>query len=274
MSPQVTNELECRKIETFCGKKCSYGKIICFFIGKTATTLPQPYIMNNPHSNSLNSSFLTFWQSPLAYSLSVALLVAMHIAGLVGLAWPVTKSLFLALIPFHLITTAVVVLLLHSVFDRSFFLFCLIAFGVGFGIEVLGVKTGQIFGSYHYGPSLGWKLWEVPLVIGCNWLTLIYCTGIMAEKWLKVNVLKPILGALLMVAIDVWIEPVAIHLDFWQWQNNLVPLQNYIGWFVVSLVLQVCFRYLVTAKHNPMATVVYLTQFVFFMGFHLLLYWY
>ena len=41
------------------------------------------------------------------------------------------------------------------------------------------------------------------------------------------------LGMLLM---DIFIEPVAIGLEFWKWQSVDVPLENYISWFVLSFV--------------------------------------
>jgi putative membrane protein len=40
-------------------------------------------------------------------------------------------------------------------------------------LEVVGVKTGLIFGEYKYGSTLGIKLFEVPLIIGFNWVFVI-----------------------------------------------------------------------------------------------------
>lgn len=208
---------------------------------------------------------------PVAYRIGIGLLVSMHIAGLIGLNWAFSRPLFLALVPFNLITTAAIVLFFHTTFNRPFVLFCVIVFLVGFGVEVLGVHSGVIFGHYVYGPVLGWKLWDVPLVIGCNWLALIYCTGVIAEKVLETNWLKPVLAALLMVSIDLLIEPVAIFLNFWRWHGEAVPFRNYVGWFVVSLLLQIGFRLLVTHKNNSVAFVVYMVQLVFFLGCNLLI---
>jgi uncharacterized membrane protein len=39
------------------------------------------------------------------------------------------------------------------------------------------------------------------------------------------------MAALLMVALDVLIEPVAVALDFWQWENAVIPIQNFVMWF-------------------------------------------
>jgi len=203
------------------------------------------------------------------FTACVALLFAMHAAGIIGLNWSFTRPLFSALVPFNLLTTAAIVLFFHRGYSISFIIFCVITFLAGFLVEVAGVKTGVIFGSYAYGPVLGWKLWDTPLLIGCNWLTLIYCTGTITHNILKINWLKPIVGAMLMVLIDILIEPVAMHLNFWSWQDNAVPLRNYAGWFAVSLLLQILFQFLVRNKNNPVTTIVYLTQFVFFLACNL-----
>jgi hypothetical protein len=34
---------------------------------------------------------------------------------------------------------------------------------------------------------------------------------------------------------DIIMEPVAIALDFWRWPMDIVPLQNYIAWFVLGI---------------------------------------
>ncbi|MBE0653483.1 MAG: carotenoid biosynthesis protein, partial [Bacteroidales bacterium] len=31
-------------------------------------------------------------------------------------------------------------------------------------------------------------------------------------------------------------EPVAMHLDYWQWEGDIIPFQNYAAWFIISLV--------------------------------------
>ena len=40
-----------------------------------------------------------------------------------------------------------------------------------------------------------------------------------------------------MVLLDLMIEPVAIRLDFWHWQAEVIPLQNYLMWFLVALLM-------------------------------------
>ena len=40
---------------------------------------------------------------------------------------------------------------------------------IGFIFEIIGVKTGLIFGHYKYCNGLGTKVFDVPLIISLNW---------------------------------------------------------------------------------------------------------
>ena len=112
---------------------------------------------------------------------------------------------------------------------------------------------------------LGMKLLDVPLVMGLNWLMLVYSVGIICNQ-LKTNIFfKSILGAMMLVTLDFFIEPVAIRSDFWTWQNIHVPIQNYIAGFTASVLLLLMFHKLKFNKNNKMATALYIVQLVFFI---------
>ncbi|WP_286742484.1 carotenoid biosynthesis protein [Roseivirga sp. UBA1976] len=181
------------------------------------------------------------------------LLVAMHLAGAVGLYFQGTQSLFQSLTPFNLLATAAIVLHFEEQKKRGYFLFIILTFGIGFFAEVVGVKTGLLFGHYTYGNTLGWKLLDVPLAIGLNWVVLVYCAGMLAKKLTKSLHVAALLGALIMTLIDLLIEPVAITYDFWQWKGSEIPMTNYMGWFVLSLGLQYLFNFLAPRSNNPLA---------------------
>ena len=40
----------------------------------------------------------------------------------------------------------------------------------------------------------------------------------------------------LTVFFDVIMEPTAIKLDYWQWQTDFIPIQNYFVWFFISII--------------------------------------
>jgi putative membrane protein len=80
---------------------------------------------------------------------------------------------------------------------------------------------------------------------------------------------KILLGSTLAVLMDTLIEPVAMQYDFWSWNSNQIPIQNYIGWFATSLIM---FRlyYLFKAKaDNRLALGYYFIQLFFFLSLFL-----
>lgn len=162
----------------------------------------------------------------------------MHAVGAVGLLLPEWRALFLLLTPWQLVGMAALVLGLHPQLSVPFGLWAAAAFLLGMAFEMLGVHTGAVFGEYGYGPVLGPQVLGVPWVIGLNWAVLAYGCGALAQRWLRAAWGWVPLAAGLMVGLDVLIEPVAIALGFWHWGGGLPPLQNYIGWAGVALLIQ------------------------------------
>lgn len=207
-------------------------------------------ILESPHINPTNA---------------FRLLLAMHIAGGIGLAIPESRVFFQMLTPFNLLATGAIVFHFEEKKTPTYILLLVISFLVGFGIEVVGVHTGLIFGEYQYGATLGFKLWEVPLAIGLNWAILIYTTGLLSDRLRVPKLLKAVAGALLMVMLDYLIEPVAIKLDFWSWSHESIPIKNYIAWFSISLILHILFQLLPFSKNNPLAIKLLYIQGLFFL---------
>lgn len=198
------------------------------------------------------------------------LLVAMYVAGVVGLQWELSRPLFEALVPFNLIVTAILLLYFHSEWNKKAILTIGLIALSGYWVEVAGVSSKVIFGSYEYGNTLGFKVLGVPLLIGLNWLTLIYSIGILVNQPFLNIFTKAFLGAVLMGITDLFIEPVAIKYDFWSWENVNVPLQNYIAWVVISFFLLLLFFAVPFRKKNNLAITVYLCQLFFFTAHYIL----
>ncbi|GAB3180778.1 hypothetical protein GCM10027291_48940 [Telluribacter humicola] len=197
----------------------------------------------------------------------------MYLAGVIGLQVESLQPVFRPLIPLNLLASLGLLLLFHTDWNRSFLLYCVTAFLVGFFVEVAGVHTGLIFGSYQYGSALGWKVWEVPLVIGSNWLMLTYASGSICDRLSAPAWVKALIAAALMVGLDILIEPVAIELDFWSWNSATIPLQNYVAWYVVSALLLLLFYRLSFSKDNRLAPLLFLLQFFFFGLSTLFIFW-
>ncbi|MFK8102799.1 MAG: carotenoid biosynthesis protein [Saprospiraceae bacterium] len=197
---------------------------------------------------------------------AIAILIIVYAVGLVGIGANIHDS-FILLTPLNLLLSLGLVLWNHPTWNRATYLFLIGCFLAGYGIEVVGIQTGLIFGSYTYGPVLGYQIWETPLMIGVNWVMLVYCIGAtLNHSFLKDKaiLLKAIVGALLLLFLDILIEPVAIHYDFWTWEAIAVPLQNYLAWYLIALVMLLSFYYFVGRVKNKVAICLLALQFIFF----------
>lgn len=201
---------------------------------------------------------------------AILFLVIFHFIGLVGLHLDSTRELFQSLIPMNLLLSLGVLLLFHRSWNLRFGIFIFGIFWFGYLAEVIGVATGVIFGNYEYGSALGFKVAGAPPMIGVNWVILIYCCGTIAKRLTPVLWWGALIGAGLMVGIDLVIEPMAIRFDFWQWSGGEIPLLNFFGWFVISYLMLLAWYYLDEEPDNPIASPLYVIQFLFFTAFLLI----
>lgn len=202
-------------------------------------------------------------------SVVLIILVLSYITGVLGMQVPVLANWLRLLTPIHLAATLAVLLWYHMDWRPAFRFYAVLAILTGYLVEVLGVHTGFVFGEYAYGPGLGFQVWQVPPVIGLNWLTLSYCCGSVCDRLPLPVYLKTIAAATLMVSLDFFIEPVAIHLRFWSWTSTTVPIQNYLAWWLVSLALLAIWYGLPFQKKNPLAGLILALQFFFFIAHNL-----
>lgn len=201
----------------------------------------------------------------VSLSAAVAWLAVIHFFGIIGLLIPITRPWFEMATPLSLLVSVLLLLYFHQDWNGYFVGFVVLAFTVGFGIEVVGVKTAMIFGSYAYETTLGYKLLEVPLLIGVNWLMLAYASGVVFSPLRTSIIFKSMLAALLMTGMDYIIEPVAIAHNYWDWQDSVIPVQNYVAWFLVSFILECAFYLLPFGKKNQLAHYLIAIQGLFFV---------
>ena len=148
----------------------------------------------------------------------------------------------------------------HSIF------FLFMTFFWGFLSEIVGVHTGLIYGSYSYGNSLGIKILNVPLIIGVNWIITTAICGTIASKLRVRSHFKILIAILLMIFLDLFIEPVAPKIDMWSFSDyESAPLSNYITWAIVSLPLQFYFIIKKLEFNFTLAVNLYISQLFFFM---------
>jgi putative membrane protein len=203
---------------------------------------------------------------------AIIVIILFHLVGLVGSAVPASRPLFLQIVPFHLLLMLGIITLGHDKPDNRFGNFLLSVFLLGFLAEWLGVHTGLLFGNYTYGKTLGLKLFDIPIMIGVNWFLLIYAVGVtMQRSRLKSAFFRVITGAAILVLLDLLIEPVAIKFDYWHWVDGVIPLKNYICWFLLSVLMLGVFEWFGFKKQSKAAPVLLITEFVFFWALNLIL---
>lgn len=196
----------------------------------------------------------------------------MYSVGITGHLVVSTRDLMTMLTPFTLFLTGGVVA--YKSFykaDSKFILWGIITYIITFLLEVAGVKTGLVFGEYIYGNALGFRVLEVPLVIGFNWV-LVILGAISISKSFSDNIfIISVLAAILSVIFDYFLEPVAIKLDYWEWEAIAVPLQNYIAWFIITYIFSFVLLKIASDFKEGITREYFLIQFVFFVTLNLFL---
>jgi putative membrane protein len=196
----------------------------------------------------------------------VWVIVIYYAVGLAGLIIPFTRELFRDLTPVSLLLSIFLLYLYHDRFSTKFWLISLLVLVLGFFAEVAGVGTGLLFGDYRYGDTLGPKLFHTPLMIGVNWLMLVYCSLYIAGKFIDTPYFRAIVAAAMMVVFDFALEPSAMYMGMWSWAGGAVPLQNYLAWFILAFLLAWLAGHLqLPARENKLALPLFFVQLVFFV---------
>ena len=135
--------------------------------------------------------------------------------------------------------------------------FLALSAGISWIFEQVGVATGLVYGAYHYGDMLGPKLGHVPIMIPIAWFMMLYPSYIIANLVAsgrfdpRPRALAPIvwlafLGAMVMTAWDLVMDPVFSGLGMWTWENGGayfgVPIHNFGGWLLTTFAIYLAFR--------------------------------
>lgn len=155
------------------------------------------------------------------------------------------------------------VIALTEIGPRRTLAWMLVGFGVAFACEYSSTRNGFPFGLYHYldAATRDRELWisNVPAMDSLSFVFLSFVSWATARRILGVTAAEEangtiawrprllLLGAVLMVAIDVVCDPVALRGDRW-FLGKLyyyehpgaffgIPLSNYLGWGFVALAV-------------------------------------
>ena len=216
---------------------------------------------------------------------SIALFVALlfNVSGLIGITFTPYKNWFIQNTPLNLCIMFALVIWVQEKKNSTFFAFVFTCFFTGMIAEATGVHTGRLFGFYSYGSVLGYKMLQVPVLIGVNWFLVIYGAAMIMQRmddWMKrkyedagikmapwLSILSFVMDAALLTTFFDWLmEPVAVKLGYWRWDNDVIPLYNYLCWYFISVVLLTVFRMMRFHKHNLFAVHLFIIQALFFLA--------
>jgi putative membrane protein len=207
--------------------------------------------------------------SRLSPPIAIGIIILFHVVGLCGFFLPTFRPWFIRVVPFHILLMFVVVLLSQPRLSPQLIRFLLLVYFLGYTAEWIGVHKSWIFGNYGYGETLGLKLSGIPLTIGVNWFLLVFGAAVSTQyAGIKSTWIRVPLGALLLVLLDLLIEPVAIRFDYWHWADNIIPFKNYVGWFFFGAAMLALFEAFGLKKQSVVPVILLLVQYLFFGALH------
>ncbi len=203
-------------------------------------------------------------------TVAASFLAIFFTVGIFGHAFAKTLPLMLLLTPFVLFVAGGFVFWWEARHQgRAFLIWAAVTYVVTFALEVIGARTGLVFGAYSYGSTLGVKVLNVPLVIGFNWTIVVLGCVSFTTSVIRQRLAAVVVAAALAVLFDMFLEPVAIRLDYWAWAGGDIPLQNYIAWFVISLAASLAYSLIPLERKTWLPAVYALIQAVFFIALRL-----
>ena len=120
------------------------------------------------------------------------------------------------------------------------------------------MRTGLIFGQYHYTEVLGFPVGGVPLVIVCCWFMIVYIAHVMTNLMISGTpilvssrhhrLLLAFVTALVATAYDVAMDPSmsSKEVNAWVWEQGGaylgVPFRNYGGWMMTAFAISYLYR--------------------------------
>lgn len=155
--------------------------------------------------------------------------------------------------------------LINNIKNKYIYFFSLLfIFITSVYIEYIGVTTSLLFGKYSYTLTIQPQIKKVPIAIGFAWIsTIIASFGILNlilrnQTFLNFKIIKSvvniipnnqylnnyyfklatlsILNGILMTFFDIIMEPAAVELNYWLWQDSIIPFYNYFCWFLFGSI--------------------------------------
>jgi putative membrane protein len=141
-----------------------------------------------------------------------------------------------------ILLAAVSFLHLISITDKfSSILFTLAVFILSVVAETCNIRSSMPFGERLFYDSMQPFLFgTAPLFMPFFWITVsinsfLICRFIYLKT--KNNYAVPLCSALIIVSYDILLEPFGSFINkYWIWNNNFVPVINFVSWFVIGFM--------------------------------------
>jgi len=98
-----------------------------------------------------------------------------------------------------------------------------------------------------------------------NWVVLTLAANELSLRLTPSPWLAAIVAGIFLAAYDFFIEPVAIKLDYWQWADPTIPVQNYLAWAVIAALISLPLQLLKIRFRSPVLIIYFFAQLFFFL---------
>ncbi|MBK8982626.1 MAG: carotenoid biosynthesis protein [Ignavibacteria bacterium] len=205
-------------------------------------------------------------QKAVSNKSKAAIIYIIFIVGIAGHLSEATRTFMIILTPYVLILTGFLVLIFSKVFNnKKFLLWFLISYLITLLLEIAGVRTGLIFGEYIYGDVLGFSIAGVPLIIGFNWIFVILGGIGVGSKISGNKISVAVIAGITAVIFDYVLEPAAVRLNYWNWLSGEIPMQNYLSWYIITLLISLMFGFFNVNISFKFFIHYLIAQFIFFL---------
>lgn len=204
--------------------------------------------------------------------LTLSIISIFYLVGVVGHSLKSTLPYMILLTPWVLASFGILTVCISFLIEKEesdvgkSILWLGIVYLLTYFIEVIGVSTGMVFGSYTYGSTLGLQILDTPIVIGLNWTIVVLGITLGVQKFIKNPLGISLIVGILSVGFDFVLEPLAMSkLDYWSWEAGFVPIQNYIAWFITASLFSLLYvRFVNRPIKNWIIPGYVIIQFLFF----------
>jgi uncharacterized membrane protein len=134
--------------------------------------------------------------------------------------------------------------------------------------EALGTNFGWIYGPYHYSDIWLFHVIGVPVIVPIAWETILYPSFYLSLYLIPTEVMNnpktltqkitstallALLGACILTAIDLVLDPVCCGIGSWNWHVNGEfiawmyggePIHNFFGWMITGFPVMLAYRFI------------------------------